>query len=165
MHGELEKTRYKIYIETSIVSYLVARQSRDVIIAGHQLATQVFWDMLTGFEVYISDMVLQEASKGDPEQAQLRLQALSGFPVLEIDDDARHIADKLMAGKAVPKNCPEDALHIAVAAVNGIDIMVTWNFKHINNPLTKAAMRQIIENHGYAFPEICSPDELTGDQT
>ncbi|TVR56727.1 MAG: PIN domain-containing protein [Candidatus Competibacteraceae bacterium] len=165
MHSELEKTRYRIYIETSIVSYLVARQSRDVIIAGHQLATQVFWDMLTEFEVYLSDMVLQEVSKGDPEQAQLRLQALTGFPVLEIDDEARNIADQLIAGKAVPKNCPEDALHIAVAAVNGMDIMVTWNFKHINNPLTKAKMRQIIENQGYAFPEICSPDELTGDQT
>ncbi|MBT6046059.1 MAG: hypothetical protein HOG49_04470 [Candidatus Scalindua sp.] len=55
-------------------------------------------------------------------------------------------------------------MHIAVAAANGIDIIVTWNFKHINNPFTRMMIRQVVENNGYICPELCSPDEFLGDE-
>ena len=89
---------------------------------------------------------------------------MSSFVVLAIDDEARSLAEKIISEKGIPEEYPEDALHIAVAAVNGIDVMVTWNFAHLNNPFTRMMIRQIIENAGYQSPEICSPEELLEEQ-
>jgi len=164
VNGSYTLMKQKIYIETSVISYFVARPSKKLVAAGHQVATQDMWNMLDEFDVYISDLVIQEASQGDKTQAALRLNALEQFQVLEIDDDGKKLAQILVKHKAVPDKCPEDALHIAIAAVNGIDVIVTWNFKHINNPFTKMAIRQVIENSGYLCPEICSPDEFLGDE-
>jgi len=80
--------------------------------------------------------------------------------MLDIDDEARMLAEKIIAKKGIPAQYPEDALHIAVAAVNGIEVVITWNFAHLNNPFTRRMVRQIVENEGYACPEICSPEEL-----
>jgi predicted nucleic acid-binding protein len=153
----------KIYIETSVVSYLVSRPSKNVITAGHQAVTRDFWDTLRDFDVYISDMVIQEAAAGDETQAEQRLHALMGFPLLEITDGTKSLARALLDGKAVPEKCIEDAVHIAIAAINGIDVIVTWNFKHINNPITRMKIRHVIESNGLVCPEICSPDEFMGE--
>jgi hypothetical protein len=80
--------------------------------------------------------------------------------MLDIDEDARMLAERVVAGKGVPEEYPEDALHIAVAAVNGIDVVVTWNFAHLSNPFTRRTVRQIVQDEGYVCPEICSPEEL-----
>lgn len=155
--------KQKIYIETSVISYLVASPSKNIVIAAHQASTIDMWKILEYFDVFISDIVIQEASKGDKKQACYRLEILKEYQVLRIDDEAKELARALLAGKAIPKKCPEDALHISVAAVNGIDAVVTWNFKHINNPVTRKMIRNITEGNGYICPEICSPDELIGD--
>ena len=156
----------KIYIETTIVSYFVARKSRSSIVAGHQEATHKFWRFLGArYKVYISDLVLQEAEKGDPKQARLRLEALAPFPVLDADDEAKALAKLIIRERALPESNPEDALHIAIAAVNGLDLIITWNFSHINNPFTRMLVRQVVENAGYECPEICSPDELLGNES
>jgi predicted nucleic acid-binding protein len=151
----------KVYIETTVASYLIARPSRDLVIAAHQEATRELWPKLQSwYETYISALVYQEAGRGDSELAQKRLDALDPFAMLDIDDEARALAEKIIAGKGIPEEYPEDALHVAVAAVNGIEILVTWNFAHINNPFTRMMIRQSVENCGYQCPEICSPDEL-----
>jgi hypothetical protein len=80
--------------------------------------------------------------------------------MLDIDDEARFLAEKIIFRKAVPTKYPEDALHIAVAAVNGMDVILTWNFSHLNNPFTRKLVRQVVEGEGYECPEICSPEEL-----
>ncbi len=151
----------KVYIETTVVSYLTANPSRDLIIAGHQEATRQLWPrLLSEFESYISALVYEEARRGDPAQAQERLKAIAPFPMLDIDDGIRELSARIIAAKAIPTRCPEDALHVAVAAANGMEILVTWNFSHLNNPFTRMMVRQVIENNGYQCPEICSPDEL-----
>jgi len=151
----------KVYIETTVVSYFVARPSRDLVVAGHQEATRVLWPRLGAeFVSYVSALVYQESSRGDPEQAERRLAAIKPFAMLDVDDEAQSLAAKLLAGNAIPQEHPEDALHIALAAVNGLDILVTWNFAHINNPFTRLMIRQVLESEGYQSPEICSPDEL-----
>jgi len=151
----------RIYIETTIVSYYTARPSRDLMIAGHQEATRDLWPELSRtYETYISALVYEEAGRGDPDQAKVRLEAIKPFPMLDIDDEARSLAESIITGKGIPANYPEDALHIAVAAVNHIDVVITWNFAHLNNPFTRRAIRRIVENEGYVCPEICSPDEL-----
>jgi len=151
----------RLYIETTVVSYLTAKPSRDIIIAGHQGATRDIWPELSvKFETYVSALVFEEARKGDRDQAQLRVAAIESFPLLDIDDDARILAETIIAKKGIPSQYPEDALHIAVAAVNGIEIVVTWNFAHLNNPFIRKILRRIIEDEGYECPEICSPEEL-----
>jgi predicted nucleic acid-binding protein len=151
----------KVYIETTVVSYLTAKVSRDLVIAGHQETTRKLWPRLSSkFQGYISALVYEEGGRGDPVQAQKRLEAIKGFEMLDIDEEARDLAAKLIAGKAIPEEYSEDALHVAVAAANGVDVLVTWNFAHLNNPFTRMMVRQIIENQGYECPEICSPEEL-----
>ena len=155
--------KQKIYIETSVVSYLTARPSKDVIIAGHQLATREFWELLPQFDPYISELVLEEAGQGDQLASAARLRELEGFKELEINEQCGILASALISDGVIPSQYPEDALHIAIAAIHGINIIVTWNFKHINNPVTRHRIRESIENHGYSSPEICSPDEFLGD--
>jgi predicted nucleic acid-binding protein len=151
----------KVYVETTVASYLTGRASRDLVIAARQEETRAIWPrLLSDFDTYISALVHEEASKGDSMQAQKRLAALDPFPVLDVDPDTRDLAARLLANAAVPDEFPEDALHIAVAAVNGMDVLLTWNFSHINNPFKKMLIRQAVENAGYRCPEICSPDEL-----
>jgi predicted nucleic acid-binding protein len=150
-----------IYIETTVVSYLTAKPSRDIMVAGHQEATRELWAKLTTkYETYVSALVFQEAGKGDPEQVKMRLAAIADFPMLDIDDEARSLAEKIITKKGIPTEYPEDALHIAIAAVNGIEVIITWNFAHLNNPFTRKKIRKIVEGEGYSCPEICSPEEL-----
>ena len=113
----------------------------------------------------MSDLVLQGAERRDPEQARLRARAIESFPVLDADDEAKSLASLIVRGRAIPEACADDALHIAIAAVNGMDLIVTWNSTHINNPFTRMRIRQIAENAGYVCPEICAPDELLGGET
>jgi len=151
----------RIYLETTVVSYFTARPSRDVMVAGHQEATRSLWPKFQStYDAYVSALVYQEAGKGDPVQARMRLAALKPFRMLDIDEEARTLAEKLVAGRGIPVEYPEDALHIAIAAVNGLDVIVTWNFAHMNNPFTRVRVRSIVEEHGYVCPEICSPEEL-----
>jgi predicted nucleic acid-binding protein len=151
----------RVYIETTVVSYFTARPSRDLLVAGHQQATREIWPELAAeYETYVSALVYEEAGRGDPEQARMRIAAMKPFRMLDIDDEARSLAEKITAGRGVAEANPEDALHIAVAAVNGMEVFVTWNFAHLNNPFTRMMVRQIVENQGYECPEICSPEEL-----
>ncbi|MEA3496176.1 MAG: type II toxin-antitoxin system VapC family toxin [Bacteroidota bacterium] len=156
--------KQKIYIETSVVSYLVARTSKNIVIAAHQASTSDFWNRLDDYDVFISDIVIQEASKGNEVQANLRCKMLQNFQVLEIDNEVRELARKFLAAKIIPEKCPEDALHIAVAAANGMDVIVTWNFKHINNPFIRKRIRQVVDENMWNCPEICSPEEFLGNE-
>ena len=158
--------RKRLYVETTVVSYFTARPSRDLIIAGHQEATRELWPRLSSvYESYISALVYEEAGRGDPALAKMRLDSLQSFRMLAVDDEARVLAEKIIAGRGIPEQYPEDALHIAIAAVNGIEIIITWNFAHMNNPFTRVMVRQLVENEGYVCPELCSPEELLEGET
>ena len=150
----------KIYIETSVVSYYTNRPSRDLVTAARQQVTREWWEESSHrFELYISVSVIEEASGGDTVEAQKRLEALKGIPILGISDEAEILAKALVAGP-IPENYSEDALHIALATVNGMDFLLTWNFHHINNAMMKKQIIKIVENQGYECPVICSPEEL-----
>jgi hypothetical protein len=156
----------KVYLETSVVSYYTGRASRDVVIAGHQQSTQDFWPLLSSDLVaHVSALVVREAGKGDPEMARKRLDAIGSFSVLATTAEAEQLAQAILSARGIPAEYPEDALHIAVAAIGGVELIVTWNFAHINNPFTKMMIRQTIENAGYECPEIVSPDAFLGDET
>ncbi|MCP4136664.1 MAG: type II toxin-antitoxin system VapC family toxin [bacterium] len=153
-----------VYIETSVISYYTARTSRDLVTAGRQQITQEWWeDIRLQFDSYISVLVLREAGSGDEVEAEKRLRAISEMPVLKLNDEAENLANELIGRGKIPKECPEDALHIALAAVHGMDFLLTWNFKHINNAQIKSGVIKIVQNIGYECPVLCSPEELEGD--
>ncbi len=154
----------KVYIETSVVSYFTSKPSTDIIIAGRQEITRKKWPhILDVFDTYISALVLQESEQGDSEAVQKRLEALADIPVLSITGDAEELASKLILEGPVSEKSPEDALHISIATVNGMDYLLTWNFAHINNAQIKSKIVTRIEKHGYQCPLICSPEELLGE--
>jgi predicted nucleic acid-binding protein len=123
----------RVYIETSVISYLVSRPTLDVITAGHQATTLQWWEQQRSrFELVISQFVVDEASEGDPVAAEKRVAALSGISVLPISEPQIIVlAQALLKAGALPQKAKLDALHIAVCAVTGVDILLTWNFKHI----------------------------------
>ena len=154
-------TMSTVYIETSVVSYYTSRPSRDLVTAARQQITREWWETnRLGFETYISTLVLEEAGEGDQLAAEKRLQALTGMPVLTITNEVEALAAAFIQPGPLPEEYVEDALHIAVAAVNGMDFLLTWNFTHINNAVMKRALIQITEQNEYECPIICSPDEL-----
>lgn len=151
----------RVYIETTIVSYLTARPSRDVVVAGHQRVTHEWWDTRrTNLELCLSQLVLDEAGAGDAQAAQERLLVLQPMLVLETTADALELAKELLQAGALPAKASDDALHIAVAATTAIPFLLTWNCRHLAN----AAMRPVIEAvctaKGFKAPIICTPEEL-----
>jgi len=154
----------KVYIETSVVSYFTSRPSADIIIAGRQKITRKKWPkILEAFDAYISALVLQESEQGDYKAIQKRLKAISGIPVLSITGDAEKLASALIREGPISEKSPEDALHICIATIHGMDYLLTWNFAHINNAQMKSKIASRIAGQGYQCPLICSPEELLGE--
>ena len=157
-------TKPAVYLETSVVSYSTARPGRDLVVAGRQQITREWFALRAKtYELFVSQLVVREAMGGDEVAARERAAFLKGIPQLAITDAAGDLAAKLVESGAVPRKAAEDALHIAIAAVHGVEYLPTWNCKHIAN----ATMRQAIEGEcrdaGYAPPVICTPEELTND--
>lgn len=150
-----------VYLETTVVSYYTARPSRDIVQLAHQEITRRWWSHAhRRFDIYISELVIEEASAGDSCAAKNRLEVLSGFPMLQLNEAVEDLTVAYMNGLNLPEKYARDAAHVAVAAIHGIDFLVTWNCTHIaNGEIIKKIMR-INEKLGYATPIICTPEEL-----
>ena len=152
-----------IYIETSVISYLRARPSRDLLAAAWQKVTIDWWDTQRDrFDLFTSDVVLEEAGRGDKSAVSRMFQALAGIPLLEITDEVVVLSEMLINANALPQKAIGDSLHIALAAVHVLDYLLTWNYRHIDNAETKPIVRAVCLAEGYAYPEICTPQELMG---
>ena len=152
-----------VYIESSVISYLVSRPSRDGVIAGRQTISHDWWENhRQRFELRVSAMVEEEINRGDSLAAQRRLALIEEIPSLAISDEATQLAELLLTQGAVPHGSEEDALHIGIDAAQGADYLLTWNFKHINNAELKSAITKVVESCGLVCPQICSPEELGG---
>jgi len=153
----------KLYIETSFVSYLTARPSRDLIVAAQQQITREWWEnRRSQFEIYISQLVIQEAKDGNKEAAEKRLKILAEIPLLDLKIEALELAERFIRSKALPDIASDDALHISVSAVYGLDYLLTWNCKHIANAEIQKNISSICFREGYELPIICTPYELMG---
>jgi len=153
--------RPKLYVETSVVSYLTARRSRDVISLGHQQLTRDWWERARSeFELYASRLVVAEAQLGDPVFAAARLAVLEPMTLLAETPESRSLAQKLLAAGGLPQKAASDALHIAVAAAHGMDYLVTWNCKHIANARMTRFVTETCQSAGFEPPVICTPEEL-----
>ena len=153
----------RVYIETSIVSYLVARPSRDLITAASQQITHEWWQTRRDdFDLVISEYVVFEAGRGDADAARARLAALTGIVELAGSAQAEDLAEILCANGGLPPKARVDALHVAVAAVAGVDYLLTWNCTHIANAETLPRIEAICRAAGYEPPRICTPMALLG---
>lgn len=153
-----------LYVETTIVSYLVANPSRDPILAAHQLLTRQWWqDERTRYGCVTSQEVVREAGLGDAEMSRRRLEALAGLPLIGIDESARELTRALLATGILPPAAGSDALHVVVASRHQIAILLTWNCRHLANPHIAGRLRAFMERRGLVLPEICTPVELMGD--
>jgi hypothetical protein len=152
-----------VYIETSIVSYLTARPSSELLAAAWQKVTIDWWDTQRNrFDLLASDLVIEEAGRGDDTAVARRLEALAGIPLLAITDEVLALSEALIQAGALPREAIGDSLHIALTAVHGVDYLLTWNYRHIDNAEKKPSIRKVCLANGYGYPEICTPQELMG---
>lgn len=153
----------KVYIETSIISYLTARPSSNLIAAAWQKETIDWWEKQSiRFSLCISDVVIEEAGRGDRNAAERRLAELFGIEILPLTDDVVALSKAIVQEGGVPQKAIDDALHIAIAAVHDVDYLLTWNCQHIDNAEMKPKIRKICRDYGFNCPEIATPIELMG---
>jgi predicted nucleic acid-binding protein len=150
-----------VYIDTSVVSYLTSRLNRSMFIARRQRLTRVWWHRYKHHHARrISVRVTEEAEDGDPVAARARLNALAGIEILPFDASSESLAEKLVGRGLLPDKAQSDAAHIAVAATNGIPLLLTWNCKHLANRIIHRAIVRACEVEGFRCPDICTPEHL-----
>lgn len=149
------------YLDSNVISYLTARPSRDVVSLAHQQLTHDWWDrQRQKFELHISELVVFEISRGNPTAAKARLDFVRDLPVLRITPEARSLADRIFRATTLPDKASADALHVALAAVNGMDFLLTWNCTHIANGVVLKIANRVCRDSGYEPPIVCTPEEL-----
>lgn len=149
-----------VYLETTIVSYLTAAPSRDPMVAGHQKVTLDWWLRRMRFDFFVSQAVIDEAAKGDPTAARRRLAVIEGIPSLTVTAECRELAARLLHAHALPETALLDAVHIAVAVVNGMDYVLTWNCTHLANAAMRPRIERALRQGGFDPAIICTPEEL-----
>lgn len=154
----------KVYVEPTVVSYLVARPSSNPVLAARQKASQQLWDdYMDEFEFVISPIVRDEIQRGDIIAAQQRLEMVSSLTVLEILPEVDALVQKLLDTGAIPGNSEPDAQHVAVATVHGVEYLVSWNHKHIVNEHKREHINQVCREAGFQPTTICTPTQLMED--
>jgi hypothetical protein len=152
-----------VYLETTFISYLVARPSGDLLVAAHQKTTQDWWATRRDqFTCYMSQTVIDEASAGDPTEVQKRLAVLGTLTPLDVTPEAGALAQAILAKGVLPLGAARDAVHVATAAVHAVDYLLTWNCKHLANAQIMRRIESVCQAHGHRMPIICTPDELMG---
>ena len=152
-----------VFVETSIISYQTARSSRDLLAAAWQKAIIDWWDTQRGrFDLFGSELVIEEAKRGDDLAAARRLKALAGIRLLAITEEVLAFSEALIDAGAIPQKAIGDSLHVALSAVHGIDYLLTWNYRHIDNAEAKPIIRRVCAEYSYEYPETCRLQELMG---
>ena len=150
----------KVYVETTVISYLAASPSRDIVVAAHQQLTREWWERRDRFDLVVSQAVVDEVSRGDTAVAARRLALLAQIPSLDLGDAVNEFARQLLRSRAVPAKANLDAVHIAVAVVHHVDYLVTWNCTHIANAAVRGKIEEACRSAGLRTPTICTPEEL-----
>ncbi len=155
----------RVYVDTSVISYLTAKTGRDAVAVARQIVTSEWWAQANQmYELVISDFVLQEAGSGDPMAAHRRLEVIRELPSIDISlPGVESLTSALIQQKALPPTARFDALHIAASACNGVQFLVTWNYKHLANPMQLDFVEQVCAQAGYQAPRIVTPDQLLSE--
>jgi hypothetical protein len=153
----------KLYIETSVISYLTAKPSRDIVIAAYQQITRDWWIHEIGnYTCFISDFVIDEISQGDPIAASLRIKAVDGFVKLGLNPTVKNLVNEYQKVLSIPPHARLDLFHLAISVGNGMEYVLSWNFKHIANAFVREKLQEINFSLNLRTPTICTPEELIG---
>lgn len=155
--------KYSVYLESSFISYLTSKKSKNQTIASNQRISKEWWqNQKHHFDLSISQLVINEISQGNPTAARKRIEMIQLLSTLEISLLAKDIAQRLVNDGAFPQNAVADALHVGIATAHNIDFILTWNFKHLANVVAQTKMKEIINGMQLRLPTMCIPQELTG---
>jgi hypothetical protein len=150
-----------VYLKTTVIGHIVGRLHSDPVIAARQSVTRKWWaTAATRYRLFVSGLVRAKCAAGDMDAGQERLALVSTMGLLEIDDEKERLARLLLDHQAVPATEPRDAAHIAVAAVNGVEYLATWNFRQILNPATQHLIDSVCRDAGYEPATVCTPEQL-----
>jgi hypothetical protein len=153
-----------VYIETSILGYLTARPSRDLVVAANIEITREWWDKRSSdFQLYSSQAVIKETSQGDTAIATQHLKIVRNLALIDLNQSVLDLAEQFLERSSLPAKADVDAIHIAAATVHGMDYLLTWNCKHIANAQIQRKLAEIGLDFGYELPILCTPYELLGD--
>jgi hypothetical protein len=153
-----------VYIETTIFSYLVAKPSRDLLLAAHQQVTREWWATKRAqYQCLSSEEVLREAGQGDAEMSKSRLEAMKDMPLITISREVEALASLFLSTGALPSGMRPDAVHLAAATVSGADYLLTWNCRHLANAQILRRLRKEADRRGWSLPDVCTPLELMGN--
>ncbi len=154
----------RIYIESTIPSYLVARPARDILQAARQRVTKDWWAAAAAKnDLFTSQVVLDEITSGEADMARRRMSILAQLPLLDLTDEARKLTKDVLSSGLLPMSADRDAAHIALATVHQMDVLLSWNCRHIANAAIQAGLRKLAERSGFTLPVLCTPDEVTGE--
>lgn len=155
---------HSIFIETTIPSYYVSRPSRNILQFARQELTREWWDSQRHqFDLFTSQLVLDEAAEGEPAKASERLQLLAGLGLLGITEKVEALAIELVRRGIVPPVAGRDAFHLAAAGVHRMDFLLTWNCKHIANPFIADRLQSCFSEMQAHLPTICTPEQFIAD--
>ena len=159
MSSEIEKST--VYVETTVIGHIAGELQIDPITAGRQAVSRKWWETAAErYRLFVSDLVVDECTDGDPIPAAERLTLLEPLETLDGAEEIDQLAKLLIAGHAVPASEARDATHISFAAVYGIEYLVSWNFKHIVNSSTRPKIEEVCRRAGFRAPKLCTPEEL-----
>jgi hypothetical protein len=152
-----------VYLETTIPSYLASRPAKDLVLAGEQLLTHEWWDhQRKRFHLYVSELVIDEAGSGDADAARRRLALIEDVEILTADDETKRLTRALIGSGLIPAKATADAVHVAIACRYELDLLLTWNCRHIANAQILRALSNVVHKNGYRLPVVCTPIELMG---
>lgn len=151
-----------VYVETTVIGHLASRPRNDILVTARQISSKLWWDGRDRYALLASQIVYDECAAGDSTAASERLAFIDGFQMLAVSLAAEQLANELIRKFGIPPTEPRDALHISIAAVNGVQYLLTWNFRHIANIETRSIIERVCRDNGYTPPLICSPDEMLG---
>lgn len=152
--------RPTVYVETSVISYLAAHPSADLIVRGHQKSTGDLWARREDLLLYASPLVVDEATAGDPVMVGKRLAILQQLTLVDVTPEVDQLANDLIRYGPLPRKAGNDAIHIAAAGMNGLEYLITWNLKHIANPAMRRRIEAVCRSFGIEPPILCTPEEL-----
>jgi len=154
----------RVFLETTIPSFLASWHSRDLLQAARQQITFSWWeDHRHAYDLCTSQIVLDEVAAGDPDAAQKLLAVLKDIPLLDLTNEVGDLATAIMESGLLPPKAVRDALHIAVSAVHGVDFLLTWNCRHIANATIMKELESVVRNQGFELPILCTPEQMLGE--
>lgn len=157
----MDNEKDSVYLENSVISYYTSRPTSDPIASAHREITQNWWPVaIKKYDIFISRLVIEEAIRGDINAASKRLEEIKNFTILEKTEDTENLSKIYEIELKIPPKAVGDAGHLAIACLNKIDYLATWNCAHICNAEIIKKLTKLNKQLGVHMPIICTPEQL-----